>query len=136
MPFYQVFCIAAHNRSYVHIKDLVRSSALHVMNNGGVVRGVKFWGTQVLPNKMRRNRVIHTHGDYWTMHFDASPDNQKNLARIMRKDPRVIRATMLKMGERIEDVAHRTEQTVKPNRRVAEYVASLIDREAKVPPSR
>ena len=42
---------------------------------------------------------------YWTMHFDVSPEKQKGLNKLLRKDPRVIRATVLKIGERIEDVA-------------------------------
>ena len=45
------------------------------------------------------------HVSYWTMHFDASPTNQQGLHKLLKKDPRVIRATMLKLGEKIEDVA-------------------------------
>ncbi|KAA1476767.1 hypothetical protein DENSPDRAFT_867389 [Dentipellis sp. KUC8613] len=116
MPFYQVVCIAAHQPKFVHIKELVRQSATHVMQQGGVVRGFKFWGTQTLPQRMHRHKHWHEIGDYWTMHFDASPENQRGLARLLRKDPRVIRATTLKMGEKIEDVAYRKEQTIKPSR--------------------
>jgi small subunit ribosomal protein S6 len=50
------------------------------------------------------------------MHFDASPEKQKSLNKLLRKDPRVIRATMLKMGERIEDVAWNYPKTVIPVR--------------------
>ncbi|KAI0051170.1 hypothetical protein FA95DRAFT_1554742 [Auriscalpium vulgare] len=112
MPFYQMFCIAAHNRDYTPIKELARQCGLHVMNAGGVVRGFRYWGTQTLPQRTRRNKIHFNHGDYWTMHFDASPTNQRSLARILRKDPRVIRATMLKLGEKIEDVASHSEKTV------------------------
>jgi ribosomal protein S6 len=49
---------------------------------------------------------------YWTMHFDASPEKQKSLNKLLRKDPRVIRATVLKMGERIEDVAWKYPKTI------------------------
>ena len=47
------------------------------------------------------------------MHFDASPESQKALRSILRKDPRVIRATVLKMGEKIEDVATKKEMTAR-----------------------
>ena len=49
---------------------------------------------------------------YWTMHFDASPEKQKGLSKLLRKDPRVIRATVLKMGNRIEDVAWKYPKTI------------------------
>ncbi|KAI0311711.1 hypothetical protein OF83DRAFT_1149702 [Amylostereum chailletii] len=115
MPFYQLVCIAAHNRDFVHIQGLVRQSATHVMGQGGVVRGLRYWGLKTLPQRMRSHKVNHSFGDYWTMHFDASPTNQRDLFKLLRKDPRVIRATMLKMGERIEDVARaerKPEQTL------------------------
>jgi hypothetical protein len=51
---------------------------------------------------------------YWTMHFDASPEKQKSLSKLLRKDPRVVRATVLKMGERIEDVAWKQPKTIIP----------------------
>jgi small subunit ribosomal protein S6 len=53
---------------------------------------------------------------YWTMHFDANPEKQKSLNKLLRKDPRVIRATVLKMGERIEDVAWKSPKTIIPPR--------------------
>jgi ribosomal protein S6 len=53
---------------------------------------------------------------YWTMHFDVSPEKQKSLSKLLRKDPRVIRATVLKMGERIEDVAWKSPKTIIPAR--------------------
>lgn len=45
------------------------------------------------------------------MHFDTSPRTLKSLNAIMRSDPRVIRWTMLKLGERIEDVVKPMEST-------------------------
>jgi small subunit ribosomal protein S6 len=50
------------------------------------------------------------------MHFDVSPEKQKSLSKLLRKDPRVIRATVLKMGERIEDVAWKSPKTIIPAR--------------------
>ena len=46
------------------------------------------------------------------MHFDASPRTLRSLNGIMRNDPRVIRWTMLKLGEKIEDVVKDREVTV------------------------
>lgn len=46
------------------------------------------------------------------MHFDASPKTLKGLHTLLRKDPRVIRWTMLKEGEKLEDVVELKEQTI------------------------
>ncbi|KAI6046080.1 hypothetical protein EDC04DRAFT_1871086 [Pisolithus marmoratus] len=98
MPFYQMLCIASHFREYKHIKDLVTMSAKHIMDQGGVVRNIEYWGTQTLPQPMRRHRQVYTIGDYWTMYFDTSPHGLKSLTGVIRRDPRVIRWTMLKQG--------------------------------------
>lgn len=52
------------------------------------------------------------------MNFDTSPRTLKSLNSIMRSDPRVIRWTMLKLGERIEDVVKAAEGTT--NRQAGE----------------
>ena len=153
MPFYQVLCIAAHNPEYVRheafgryfifsapqrqIKGLVRLAASHILNNGGVLRGIQYWGTETLPQRMRSHGINHEHGEcawfslfldlslrffsisYWTMDFDSSPEKQKSLSKLLRKDPRVVRATVLKMGERIEDVAWKYPKTIIPARDIS-----------------
>jgi len=111
MPFYQMLCITAHFNEYKHIKELVRQTASHVLNAGGAVRGINSWGTCRLPQRMKRHQQYYDRGDYWTMHFDTSPRTLKSLNSIMRSDPRVIRWTMLKLGERIEDVVKSPEMT-------------------------
>ncbi|THH26708.1 hypothetical protein EUX98_g7480 [Antrodiella citrinella] len=104
MPLYQMLCITAHYSEYKPIKDLVRQTAMHVMNNGGVVRKIGSWGTQTLPQRMRRHQQYHHIGDYWTMDFDASPRSLRELNTILGKDRRVVRWTTLKQGEKVEDV--------------------------------
>ena len=72
MPLYEMLCITTHVSTYVrlfplflhtysntnlqqHIRELVRQSAMHVINNGGVVRSINSWGTRTLPQKMKRH---------------------------------------------------------------------------------
>ncbi|KAI0081273.1 hypothetical protein K474DRAFT_1656770 [Panus rudis PR-1116 ss-1] len=116
MPFYRMLCIAAHNAEYNHIKGLVRRSASHIMDNGGVVRAIDWWGTKSLPQRMRRHRSIYTIGDYWTMSFDASPKSLAQLNATLRRDPLVIRWTVLKQGEKVEDVVEERGKTGVPKR--------------------
>ncbi len=81
MPFYQMLCITAHYPEYVsvsstyylyiaetnhvqkHIKGLVTQTAQHIMNNGGVVRNLKSWGTLSLPERMHRNKQYYSIGE-------------------------------------------------------------------------
>lgn len=45
------------------------------------------------------------------MYFDASPRTLHELNKKMRRDPRVIRWTVLKIGERLQDVVEPKEMT-------------------------
>ncbi|KAI0675044.1 ribosomal protein S6 [Trametes maxima] len=112
MPFYQLVCIAAHYPEYRHIKDLVTRAATHILDNGGVVRRLDSWGTQTLPQRMRRAKQNYNIGDYWSMQFDASPATLRGLNGILRHDPRVIRWTALKVGEKVDDVLMLPTKTV------------------------
>jgi len=111
MPFYKMVCIAAHLREYRHIKELVTQSAMLLMDNGAAVRSIKSLGLRTLPNRMQRHRQFHKIGDYWSMYFDAPPRLMLELNNKMRKDPRVIRWTILKLGEKLEDVWDAKERT-------------------------
>ncbi|EPQ57586.1 hypothetical protein GLOTRDRAFT_105066 [Gloeophyllum trabeum ATCC 11539] len=112
MPFYRMLCISAHYPEYANIKSLVRQAALHIMDNGGVVRKIDSWGTRALPQRMRRHTQYHTAGDYWMMYFDTSPRVLREFNSIMRKDPRVIRWTTLKIGDKVEDIVEPPEKTI------------------------
>ncbi|KAJ7770132.1 hypothetical protein DFH07DRAFT_266167 [Mycena maculata] len=112
MPIYQMVCIAAHFPEYKHIHGLVSQSATHIMDAGGVVRKIDSWGTRILPQRMRRHGNYHEIGDYWTMHFDTAPRTLLTLNSIMRRDPRVIRWTVLKLASRPEDIAREGRRTI------------------------
>ncbi|KAF7782622.1 hypothetical protein Agabi119p4_1998 [Agaricus bisporus var. burnettii] len=107
MPLYQMVCIAAHVPEYLHIRGLVQQSATHIMHAGGVVRKIESWGTMQLPQRMKKKRTsaYEQIGDYWSLHCDASPQALRTLNNFMRRDPRVLRWTVLKLGDRVEDVA-------------------------------
>ncbi|KIK09198.1 hypothetical protein K443DRAFT_671684 [Laccaria amethystina LaAM-08-1] len=112
MPLYQMLCITKHYPEYKHIRELVRQSAMHIMKEGGVVRSINSWGTRTLPQRMKRQGPYVDVGDYWTLHFDTSPSTLRSLNGIMRRDPRVLRWTVLKLGDRVEDIARQGEQII------------------------
>ncbi|KAG7439994.1 uncharacterized protein BT62DRAFT_957411 [Guyanagaster necrorhizus] len=114
MPLYEMVCIAAHNQEYARIKALVSLTASHIMNAGGVVRKIESWGTHVLPHRMHRHSVTHKLGDYWSLHFDTSPRTLRSLNRVLRQDPLVVRWTILRQGQKIEDVAAKGRSLIHP----------------------
>jgi len=75
-----------------------------IFDQGGVVRQLKSDGTKVLPQRMRSHKTWHDVGDYWTMRFDASPKTMKLLTSTLKREPRVIRWTVIKLGEKLEDI--------------------------------
>ena len=66
------------------------------------------------PFLSRLNRLY----SYWTLHFDASPRTLRSLNGIMRRDPRVLRWTVLKLADNLEDLARHGQKllvTAHPN---------------------
>ncbi|TFK20770.1 hypothetical protein FA15DRAFT_646540 [Coprinopsis marcescibilis] len=110
MPLYQMFCITKHFKEYKHIRELIRQSATHVMNSGGVVRKIESWGTKTLPQRMKRQGPYVNEGDYWSLYFDTSPKTLRSLNGIMRRDPRVLRWTVLKLADKVEDISKQGER--------------------------
>ncbi|KAF8320699.1 hypothetical protein DL93DRAFT_2073341 [Clavulina sp. PMI_390] len=108
MPLYELLVINSHIARFDAVRELVKATALNVMEQGGAVRSIKYWGSRNLPQRMRSHKQWYTAGDYWTMHYDASPSLKSDVESRLRQDPRVIRWTTLKLGEKLEDV-------VKPN---------------------
>jgi len=45
------------------IRTLVKTSAMHIFDSGGVVRDIKFLGTRILPSKMKRHTKAQTLGE-------------------------------------------------------------------------
>ncbi|KAI8971682.1 30S ribosomal protein S6 [Mycotypha africana] len=110
MPFYELVCIARHNMLEGNLKDLLKTSAKHVVSRGGVVRGFDNWGEMKIPHRIKRHQEYHTDGRYWTMHFYANPLILQDLGKQLSVDSRVLRHTFIKLGEKLEDVVERPDK--------------------------
>ncbi|KAK0520211.1 hypothetical protein OC834_000366 [Tilletia horrida] len=100
MPLYELFCIASASLESAPLRDLVKSTSQLILTNGGAVRGMQYWGRRTLPQRTRRHQQYHNEGDYFLLHFDTNPRVLSTLSSRLRADPRVIRWTTLKLGER------------------------------------
>ncbi|KAF8200938.1 ribosomal protein S6 [Pholiota molesta] len=124
MPLYEMLCITTHVPTYQHIRELVRQSATHIMHQGGVVRNINSWGTRTLPQRMKRHGPLQDVGDYWTLHFDTSPRTLRSLNGIMRRDPRVLRWTVIKLADKVEDLSVEGQKVMTAHR--APIVSDII----------
>jgi hypothetical protein len=57
-------------------------------------------------------RVLTTPRSYWQMDFDASPRSMLELRTMLRRDPRVVRFTFLKLAHRLDQLADAGPQTI------------------------
>lgn len=69
------------------------------------MRGVTNWGVFQLPKPFRKHQVTHYTGHHFLLRFDASPRTQHSLRRTMGLDPRLIRYSVVKLGDKLEDIA-------------------------------
>ncbi|KDN41794.1 hypothetical protein K437DRAFT_258139, partial [Tilletiaria anomala UBC 951] len=104
MPLYELLCIAAYSAESALLRDLIRSSSRLVLDNGGAVRGVQYWGRRTLPQRARAHQQWHTEGDYFLMQFDTNPRTLETLYGRLRADPRVVKYTALKLGDKLQDI--------------------------------
>ncbi|PWN91577.1 hypothetical protein FA10DRAFT_300176 [Acaromyces ingoldii] len=108
MPLYELFCIAASSESSAPFRDLIRSTSRLIMDHGGAVRGVQYWQRRALAQRARRHQQYHETGDHFLLHFDTNPRILNQLSSRLRADPRVIKWTTLKLGERLDQITPKT----------------------------
>ncbi|KAL3900116.1 MAG: hypothetical protein SGCHY_001557 [Lobulomycetales sp.] len=104
MVAYELMVIATEAKAAA--REILKTSALFVLDNGGVVRELRAFGDAVpLAYKMKRHQVIHTTGRHIAMTFDSSPNTMRALAKSLGYDEKVIRHTMIKRGEKLKHVS-------------------------------
>ncbi|KAF2736009.1 37S ribosomal protein Mrp17 [Polyplosphaeria fusca] len=86
------------------VKEIAKTAGKIVLDRQGVVRGVTNWGTFLLPKPAKKLQTTHHTGHHFIMRFDASSKAQHALRRTMGLDPRLIRYSVVKMGEKFESV--------------------------------
>ncbi|KAF3988162.1 hypothetical protein FT663_00357 [Candidozyma haemuli var. vulneris] len=67
-----------------------------IINNRGVIRSITSLGPKALPRVISKDQERHFQGYQFVMSFDASSAVQGELLRTMRRDPRILRTSMVK----------------------------------------
>ncbi|KAJ3333152.1 hypothetical protein HDU76_011069 [Blyttiomyces sp. JEL0837] len=126
MPLYELLCIARMGAAqaatakgnataaaeliggsqFAIAAQVARTASLHVLDRGGVVRNIRAIKADQLPYRMKRHQEIFTNGSYYCMQFDSSPETMDSLRRALHFDERVIRSTIIKLGDSLKDVSN------------------------------
>ncbi|KAH8722402.1 37S ribosomal protein Mrp17 [Phaeosphaeriaceae sp. PMI808] len=86
------------------VKEIAKTAGTIILSQRGVVRGYSNWGTFLLPKPAKKLQSTHHYGHHFIMRFDASARAQHALRRTMSLDPRLIRYSVVKMGEKFEHI--------------------------------
>ncbi|KXL44032.1 hypothetical protein M433DRAFT_166725 [Acidomyces richmondensis BFW] len=101
---YELIGVVRPGRGVNEIKEIAKTAGSLVLSSGGVVRGITNWGTFLLPKPFRKQGATYTQGHYFIMRFDSSAKTQHAVRRTLGLDPRMIRYSVVKMGDKLEDI--------------------------------
>ncbi|KAL2865394.1 mitochondrial 37S ribosomal protein bS6m [Aspergillus lucknowensis] len=86
------------------VREIARNAGIQVLRSGGVVRGYTNWGVFRLPKPTTKHQARYTDGHHFIMRFDASGPVQTAVRRTLSLDPRMIRFSVVKLGDKLEEV--------------------------------
>ncbi|OKL55782.1 hypothetical protein UA08_08892 [Talaromyces atroroseus] len=90
--------------SLKEVKEIAKNAGIQVLRSGGVVRGYTNWGTFTLPKPTTKHQARYSEGWHFIMRFDASGPVQAAVRRTLSLDPRMIRFSVLKLGDKLEEI--------------------------------
>ncbi|EED14853.1 37S ribosomal protein Mrp17 [Talaromyces stipitatus ATCC 10500] len=90
--------------SLKEVKEIAKNAGVQVLRSGGVVRGYTNWGTFTLPKPTTKHQARYSEGWHFIMRFDASGPVQAAVRRTLSLDPRMIRFSVVKLGDKLEEI--------------------------------
>ncbi|SCU94795.1 LADA_0G11320g1_1 [Lachancea dasiensis] len=78
-------------------KELATTIGKLIIQNRGVVRRLLPIGNKLLPKIIKKDQEQHFQGYHFLMLFDSSAAVQSEILRTLKRDPRVIRSSIIKM---------------------------------------
>ncbi|CAI4046450.1 hypothetical protein SUVZ_11G2110 [Saccharomyces uvarum] len=88
--------IANSNAPKLEAKELSTTIGKLIIQNRGVVRDIIPMGIRYLPKIMKKDQEKHFRAYHFLMLFDSSAAVQSEILRTLKKDPRVIRSSIVK----------------------------------------
>lgn len=88
-----------------YLSRIARTTGSLILTRGGVIRGLTNWGTFHLPKPARKQGALYHQGHYFILRFDSDGRTQHAVRRTLGLDPRMIRYSVVKMGDKLEEIA-------------------------------
>ncbi|KAJ5301482.1 hypothetical protein PENANT_c009G05424 [Penicillium antarcticum] len=86
------------------VREIARNAGAQVIRSGGVVRGFTNWGSFRLPRVTTKHQARYSEGHHFIMRFDSSGTVQSNVRRTLGLDPRMINFSVVKLGDKLEEI--------------------------------
>lgn len=97
--YYELFAIARITDPVLANKEAMKIASTIgklILANRGVVREIASLGPKALPKVMSKEQERHFQGYHFMMGFDSSAAVQQELLRTLRRDPRILRSSIIK----------------------------------------
>jgi len=107
---YELIGVVRPGRGINEIKEIAKTTGNIVLSRRGVIRGITNWGPFLLPKPTTKHQSQHHTGHYFVMRFDSSAPTQATIRRSLGLDPRMIRFSVVKLGDRLGGREGRTRQ--------------------------
>ena len=98
--YYELFAITRIHDPVAMNKEATKVASTIgklILNNRGLVRNITSLGPRSLPKIMTKDREQHFQGFHFVMGFDSSSAVQQELFRTLRRDPRILRCSIIKV---------------------------------------
>lgn len=98
--YYELFAITRIHDPVAMNKEATKVASTVgklILNNRGLVRNITSLGPRPLPKIMTKDREQHFQGYHFVMGFDSSSAVQQELFRTLRRDPRILRCSIIKV---------------------------------------
>lgn len=98
--YYELFAIARIQDPVAMSKEATKVASTVgrlILNNRGLVRNITSLGPRPLPKIITKDREQHFQGYNFVMAFDSSSAVQQELFRTLRRDPRILRCSIIKI---------------------------------------
>ncbi|KAL2363918.1 hypothetical protein RJZ56_003126 [Blastomyces dermatitidis] len=90
--------------SVQEVREIARVTGLQILYSGGVIRGLTNWGPFRLPRPITKHQTKYSTGHHFIMRFDSSSAVQQSVRRTLGLDPRMIRFSVVKLGDKLEEI--------------------------------
>lgn len=97
--YYELFAIARISDPLMANKEATKIASTVgklILNNRGVIRDITSLGPKPLPKIISKDQERHFQGYQFMMGFDTSSAVQQELLRTIRRDPRILRSSIIK----------------------------------------